>query len=160
MSTELIMIGFDDTRTVFLARAALARQHEGFGMATEDAAMVLRTDDGSITVHQGLSRDGERNAPSTFWETMADLLFVPESSESSVAEARSEMRDAVGFDTASTSRAVNQLKRCKTALLVRARGLAQRESVFGLLQGFEGVVVRLLLGPECQLTDSPEGEGR
>jgi uncharacterized membrane protein len=143
MSNELIVIGFNDKSTVFLARAALARQHEGFGMTTQDAAMVHRTADGRIIVDQGLSRDEQRNGPSTFWETMADLLFVPESSESSVAEAKSEKCDAVGFDTASISRAVNQLKLCKTALLVRARGLAQRESVLGLLQGFKGVVVRL-----------------
>ena len=142
-SNKIIVIGFDDKSAVFLARAALARQHEGFGMTTQDAVMVHRAADGRITLDQGLNYDEQRSVPSTFWETMADLLFAPESSESSVAETKSEKCDAVGFDTESISRAVNQLKLCKTALFVRPRDLAQRESVLGLLQGFEGVVVRL-----------------
>jgi uncharacterized membrane protein len=161
MLNELIVIGFDDTHTIFLVRAALARLQEGFGMATEDVAMVLRADDGSITVQQGLKRAADRNTSSTFWGTLADVLFAPESSGSSSARVMSEKRATVGMDTISTSCVVSQLTLCKTALLVRTRGLARRETVVGLFQGFKGVIARVQLGPEGQLSccaELPDGQ--
>jgi hypothetical protein len=72
MSNELLVIGFDDTSTVFLARAALARQHEGFGMATEDAAMVLRT-----TVNQQPTKIMKTSHRTRFALAGAAILAMP-----------------------------------------------------------------------------------
>jgi uncharacterized membrane protein len=46
---EIVVAGFGDTQTVFLARAALARLQKELGMTTEDMAMVLRGVDGELT---------------------------------------------------------------------------------------------------------------
>ena len=75
------MTGFGDTQTAFLARATLARLQRELGIATDELAMVLREADGSIAVQQILIRDTGRNKSSTFWGTLADLFFTPESSE-------------------------------------------------------------------------------
>jgi uncharacterized membrane protein len=134
--TELIVTGYGDVYTVFLARAALARLQEELGMTTDDVAMVLRGADGNVALQQTLNRHAGRNESSTFWETIADQLFAPESSPGSATGAESENRATVGIDPAFMSRVVNQLQLCESALLVRARGQAQREKVVGLLQGF------------------------
>ncbi len=141
--TELIVTGFDDAYTASLANAALARLQEELGMATNDVAVVIRRADGNIAVQQTLSRTAGRNESSTFWETLADQLFAAESSTGTATEAATGKGAAVGIDPTSASRVANQLRLCKSALLVRARGLAQREKVVGVLQGFDGELVRV-----------------
>ena len=143
--TELIVAGFDDTHTVFLARAALARLQKEAGMATNDVAIVLRGADGTVAVQQNLQRDAGRNESSTFWETFADLLFAPESSTGAATEAESGKGAAVGIDPMSASRVAKQLRLCRSGLLVLAKGLGQREKVVGVLQGFDGELARVPL---------------
>ena len=143
--TELIVAGFDDTHTVFLARAALARLQKEAGMATNDVAIVLRGDDGNVAVQQNLQRNADRNESSTFWETFADLLFAPESSTGTATEAVSGKGAAVGIDPNSVIRVADQLRLCKSGLFVLARDLAQRERVVGVLQGFDTELARVPL---------------
>ena len=114
-------------------------------MATNDVAIVLRGADGTVAVQENLQRDAGRNESSTFWETFADLLFAPESSTGTVTEAESGKGAAVGIDPMSASRVANQLRLCRSGLLVLARGLAQREKVVGVLQGFDGELARVPL---------------
>ncbi len=141
--TELIAIGFGDTHTVFLARAALARLlKEDLGMATDDVAIVLRGGDGNVAVQQTLSRDNGGNESSTFWETSADLLFTPESPVGEVTEEALEKCAKVGIDPASANLIFNRLQLCKSALLVRAKGLARLEKVIGVLRGFSDELSR------------------
>ena len=85
--TELIVTGFDDAYTACLTQAALARLQEELGLAMNDVAMVIRRADGNIALQQTLSRNAGRNEPSTFWETLSDQLFAPESSTGTVTEA-------------------------------------------------------------------------
>jgi len=143
--TELIVAGFGDTHTVFLARAALAGLQKETGMATNDVAIVLRGADGTVAVQENLERDAGRNESSTFWETFADLLFAPESSTGTATEAASEKVAAVGIDPISAIRVADQLRLCKSGLFVLARGLAQRERVVGVLQGFDTELARVPL---------------
>jgi len=143
--TELIVAGFDDTHTVFLARAALARLQNEAGMATNDVAIVLRGADGTVAVQQNLQRDAGRNESSTFWETFVDLLFAPESSTGTATEVASGKGAAVGIDPNSAIRVADQLRLCRSGLLVLARGLPQRERVVGVLQGFDTELARVPL---------------
>jgi uncharacterized membrane protein len=141
--TAVIVTGFDDAHTASLANAALARLHEELGLAMNDVAMIIRSADGKIAVQQTLGRNAGRNESSTFWETLADQLFAPESSTGTATEAASGKGAAVGIDPTSASRIANQLRLCKSALLVRAGGLAQSEKVVGVLRGFDGELVRV-----------------
>ena len=145
--SEIVVTGFGDTQTAYLARAALARLQKELGMATEDVAMVLRGVDGDVAVQQTLNRDTGRSELSTFWKTLVDQLFAPKLSAGTATEAASGQRTTIGIDPTITSRAANQLRLCESALLVRTSGLAQREKVVGLLQGFDGELARLPLEP-------------
>ena len=141
--SEIIVTGFGDTQTAYLARAALARLQKELGMAPEDVAMVLRGVDGRIAVQQMLHRDLGGSESSTYWDTIADLFFNPKSSASTAAKAASESCDIAGLDPAIVRQAANQFRLCESAILVRTSGLAQQETVVGLLQGFDGELARL-----------------
>ena len=141
--SEIIVTGFGDTQTAYLARAALARLQKELGVATEDVSMVLRGVDGDIAVQQTLNRDTGRSELSTFWKMLIDQLFAPELSAGTASEAASGKCATTGIDPTFTSRAANQLRLCESALLVRTSGLAQQEKVVGLLQGFDGELARL-----------------
>jgi len=141
------MAGFGDAYTVFLARAALARLQKESGLATDDVSMFLRDANGGVDVQNPLSRDADKNESSTFWETLADLFFAPESSVSTAAEDESGRCATVGIDPVVRSGVVDKFRSCKSVLLVRTRGMAQRERVVGLLQGFNGVMTCAPLEP-------------
>ena len=143
--TELIVNGYSDPYTAFLARAALARLQEELGIATNDVAMVLRGVDGDVSVQQTLNHSTGRNGSSTFWEVLSDLLFAPKSSAGAATEAVSEKCSTVGIDPILRKRVANQFGLCESGLLVRTRGLTQREKVVGMLQGFNGELTRVPL---------------
>jgi len=144
--TELVAIGFGDTHTVFLARAALARMlKEDHGMAIDDMAIVLRGTDGNVAVQQTLDRDAGRNDSSTFWDSSADLLFAIESPVGKATEETLEKCAKVGIDPASANLVFNQFQLCKSALLVRTKNLARLEKVIGVLRGFGGELARVPL---------------
>ena len=144
---EIIVAGFGDTQTAFLAHATLARLQRELGMATHDVAMVLREADGRIAVQQMLLRGTVKNESSTLWDTLADLFFTPESSAGTAVETVSEKCATVGVNPTFMSRIVNQYRLCEPALFVRTRGLTQREKVVGVLRGFDGELTRLPLEP-------------
>jgi uncharacterized membrane protein len=144
---EIVVAGFGDTHTAFLARAALARLQKELGMATQDVAMVLRGADGDVAVQQTLRRDTGRSELSTFWKTLVDQLFAPELSAGTASETASGKCATTGINPTITSRAANQLRLCESALLVRTSGLAQQEKVVGVLRGFDGELTRLPIEP-------------
>jgi uncharacterized membrane protein len=144
VETDVIVVtGFGDIPTAFLALATLARLQRELGMATDDLALVLREADGSIAVQQTLLRGTGRNESSALLEALAYLFFAPESSAGTAVETVSEKFVSIGIDPTFTSRTVNQFRLCKSALLVRTRGLAQQEKVVGVLQGFDGELTRV-----------------
>ena len=145
VTDEIIVTGFGDTQTAFLALATLARLQRELEMATDDLALVLREVDGDIAVQQTLLRGTGRNKSSVLWNTLAYLLFTPESSVGTAVETVSKKCATVGIDPTVMSRIVNQFRLCESALLVRIRSLAQREKVVGVLRGFGGELTRVPL---------------
>jgi uncharacterized membrane protein len=143
--TELVIAGFGKLHTAYLARAALARLQEQFGIATVDMAMVLRGADGGVSVQQTLNRDARRNGSSAYWEILADLFIIPDLQADAATGATAEKCATIGVDPAFASSLSNQLRLCESVVLVRTRDLAQREKVVGLLQGFDGEVLRVPL---------------
>jgi uncharacterized membrane protein len=145
--TELIVTGFGNTHTVFLARAALARLQDELGMAVDDVAVIVRGVDGDVTVQQALNRNTGRNGASVFWDTLADLFFTPLSSACTDAVETSEKHATTGIDQNITRPMVNRFRSYESALLVRTSGPLQREKVVGVLQGFNGELTRVPLEP-------------
>jgi uncharacterized membrane protein len=145
--TELVVSGFGNTHTVFLARAALARLQDELGMAVDDVAVIVRGVDGDLTVQEAINRDTDRNGSSAFWGTLADLFFAPLSSACTDAVETLEKYATTGIDPNFTRPIVNRFRSYESALLVRTRGLSQREKVVGVLQGFNGELTRVPLEP-------------
>jgi uncharacterized membrane protein len=145
--TELIVTGFGNRHTVFLARAALARIQDELGMAVDDMAVIVRGVDGDLTVQQALNRNAARNGTSAFWETLADLYFTPSSSASTDTVETSEKHATTGIDPNFTRPMVNRFRLYESALLVRTSDPSQREKVVGVLQGFNGELTRVPLDP-------------
>ena len=145
VTDEIIVTGFGDTQTAFLALATLARLQRELEMATDDLALVLREADGDIAVQQTLLRGTSRNKSSVLWNTLAYLLFPPESSVGTAVETVSKKCATAGIDSTVMSRIVNQFRLCESALLVRTKNLSQREKVVGVLQGFGGELARVPL---------------
>lgn len=145
--TELIVTGFGNTHTVFLARGALARLQEELGMAVDDVAVIVRGADGDLTLHQALNRNADRNESSAFWENLADLFFTPLSSARTGVVGTPEKYATIGIEPGFTRPIINRLRLCESALLVRTRGPSQREKVVGVLQGFDGELTRVPLKP-------------
>ncbi len=145
--TELVVTGFGNTHTVFLARAALARLQDELGMAVDDMAVIVRGADGDLTVQQALNRKAARNRASAFWDTLADLFFAPLSSASTDAVETSEKHATTGIDPNFTRPIVNRFRFYESALLVRTSDPSQREKVVGVLQGFNGELTRVPLEP-------------
>ena len=144
---ELVVTGFGNTHTVFLARAALARLQDELEVALDDVAVIVRGVDGDLTVQQALNHHAARNGASAFWETLADLFFAPLSSAPNDAVETSKKCATIGIDSSFTKPIVNRLRSCESALFVRTRGPLHREKVMGVLQGFNGEPMRVPLEP-------------
>jgi uncharacterized membrane protein len=149
MSNELIAIGFDDTRTVFLARVALARLQKELGLSVHDMAIVTREADGGVAVQQVVNLGDRAQESSTIWEVLANLIFTPGPSIDTVSDVELA-RFAIGdIDRALTSRIAEQFRLRESALLVLVKSLPVREQVLGVLNGFQGETVRMPLPNEA-----------
>lgn len=115
----------------------------------DDVAIILQGADGQIALEQTRNQGTGRDESSTLWEMFADLLFAPESSKGTAAEAALEKFAAAGIDSAFMSRGANldRIRLCKSSLLARTKDNAQRERVIGLLQGFNVELARVPLRP-------------
>jgi uncharacterized membrane protein len=142
MSDQIIVIGFDDPHTSFLARAALARLQKELGLPSHDLATINRGKEGEVDVHQSTNIGGGMDGRAAFWKALADLLFTPGLSAGTASDASSAIVAEIGIDRAFTSRAAEQLRSSKSALLVLVRGVAMREQLLGVLHGFQGEIMR------------------
>jgi uncharacterized membrane protein len=146
--SELIVSGFDDAHTAFLARAALARLQKELGLSVYDLAMVTRGEDGRVAVQQVVDLDGSAGEGAILWETWADLLFTPGKSTGTAGAAALAKGGVVAIDPALASRVAEQFRSHASALLVLVRSRVGRDQVLGVLQGFHAEIARVPLTGE------------
>lgn len=159
---ELIVAGFDDAHTAFLARAALARLQETLCLPGHDVVTVTRSDGGRAAVQEIFSLSGNEETHMTFWKTLVPLFFAPEPPADKVDDALSAQLAAVGIDSTSRHRVVQEVGQCNSALLVMAREPAMRDHVLGVLRGFRAEIaqVRLTISrPDVLLATDPPSSG-
>lgn len=146
IATELIVTGFHDTQTAFLARAAIAKMQSELEMAMDEVATVTRGKEGSISVQQSLNRDATKNEVSEFWETLSDLLFAFDSPTEKTTEATCRKCVSAGITPTNMCRVSSTLRESSSAIFVRVKDLTQHEKICGLLQGFRGEFTQISLG--------------
>lgn len=138
--SDLIVAGFGDAHTAFLARAALARLQGELSLPGHDLAVVTQEEGGETTLREAVSLSGAREMHPTFWKTLVSLLFAPGPSTGAGSDATSAKLAAIGIDTTFRSQLVEQVQvRAETsAVLVLVTGPAMRDRVLGVLRGFQG----------------------
>lgn len=144
--TDLIIAGFADTHTVFLARAALARlQEDEFGIKWNDVTIALWGADGHVAVQQVPGRSAEDREVAENWENLANLLFASRQFVDHSGKRTSGKDKTSGIDPTSADRIHSRFARCKSALLVRTRDTLQSEQVVSVLRGLRGTLAKLPL---------------
>jgi uncharacterized membrane protein len=139
--SNLIVAGFNDAHTAFLARAALARLQKDLSLPGRNLAVMTREEGGEIVLQEAISLGGERAGRPTYWETLVRLLFAsgPLTGESS--DAASAKLAAMGIDAAFRSHFGKQIRDDTSILLALSTGPVTRDKVLGVLHGFQGKVV-------------------
>ena len=140
--SNLIVAGFNDAHTAFLARAALARLQRGLSLPGHDLAVVTRDDGGEIALQEAIGLSGEGEMHPTFWKTLVDLLLAPGPSTGTGRDPTSAKLAAIGIDATFRSHLAEQVRANTSALLVLVPGPAIRDHVLGVLRGFQGEVMR------------------
>ena len=140
--SDLIVAGFNDAHTAFLARAALARLQSELSLPGYDLAVVARTEGGQVTLQEAVDLGDERNMYPSFWKTLVSLIFAHGPSTGESDDARSAKLASIGIDGTFRSRIAEQLQCESSALLVLVTGPAIRDRVLGVLRGFQGEIMR------------------
>ena len=139
--SALIVAGFDDAHTAFLARAALARLQTELPLPGHDLALVTWAKGGEIALQEAIDLSGERKMHPTFWKTLVNLLLAPGPSMGTGGDATSAKLTAIGIDATFRSRLVEQVRAETATLLVLVTGPAIRDQVHGVLRGFQGKIM-------------------
>jgi uncharacterized membrane protein len=142
--SELIVAGFEDAHTAFLARAALARLQKEIGLNGHDVAVVSREENGEVTVREAIDLNGRRALHEAFWKTLAGRLFAAPPSRFDGDETPSGGLAAIGIDDRFIADVENTVVPGSSALLVLVSETT-RDRVLGLLRGFGGKTKRCRL---------------
>jgi uncharacterized membrane protein len=152
---HLIIAGFDDAHTAFLARAALARLQRELSLPGHDLAVVTREEGGEIALQEALGLSGEREMHETFWKTLVNLLLSPcppTASTGTGDDAASAKLAAIGIDATFRAHLAEQVRAETSALLVLVTRPATRDRVLGVLRGFQGEIMRTeLMGDDREM---------
>ena len=154
--TELIISGFEDAQTAFLARAALARVQMDPTLRTQDVAVVTRAESGEVAVHQAVASADRGRDEKTFWESLADVLFSPSPALGNISESASRNLTAVGIRLDALRRLAEGLHPCNSALLALTHEPTSRDRVLGVLHSSRGRTVQMTLTGKETLAPDPK----
>lgn len=140
--SDLIVAGFDDVHTAFLARAALARLQSELSLLGHDIAVMTREADGQTTLQEAIDISGEQEMQPTYWKTLVSLLFASGPSTDAGGNTTSAKLAAIGIDETFRSRFAKQIRAETSAILVLVSGPVIRDQVLGVLRGFQGEIMR------------------
>jgi len=142
--SELIVAGFEDAHTAFLARAALARLQKEIGLHGHDVAVVSREENGEVTVREAIDLNGKQVLHEAFWKTLAGRLFMAPPDGIDSSEPPLTGLASIGIDDRFIAEAGKRVGPGSSALLVLVSETT-RDRVLGLLRGFGGKTKRCRL---------------
>jgi uncharacterized membrane protein len=143
--SELIVAGFDDIQTAFLARAGLARLQKDLPLSGHDVAVVSREEDGRLTVREAINLNGEEATLHSFWRSLVtQLFFHSQPKGKDLADIHSAKLASIGIDDSFVANIENVFPYGASAVLVLA-SVPARDQVLGVLRGFQGRISRTTL---------------
>jgi uncharacterized membrane protein len=145
LDIELVIAGFDDDHTAFLARSALARLRTEINVDGHDLAVVTRESDGAVILREDVDLDAEQDGRPSFWSTLVGLLLSEGEEQGDRAESTPSARlHAVGIDEIFVAQIRHTIKPGDSAVFVLARA-ATRDRVIAVMRGFRGRVQSISL---------------
>jgi uncharacterized membrane protein len=148
--SELVVAGFEDAHTAFLAGAALARMQKDLALNRQDVAVVTREESGAVSVREAVEIASAPAQHKAFWQTLVGLLLPapgPEG-EDDAAEASARLA-SIGVDETFASCVAKTVRPDTSAVMVLATSDA-RDRVIGILRGFKARIARGRLVGEDQ----------
>ena len=139
---ELIVAGFEDGHSAFLARAALARLEKELPISGCDVAVVSRGEEGDVTLREDVELNGRIALHEAFWKTLVDILFFPDLPAS--AETSLGRLAAIGIDEQFIADTEKTVAPGSSAILIVVSP-ATRDRVQGVLRGCGGKTRRIRL---------------
>jgi uncharacterized membrane protein len=151
MSDLLVVAGFEDAHTAFLAGAALVRMQTDLALEKQDVAVVTREKNGAISVREAVEIVSGAEHHKAFWQTLVGLLLPASGPEASDGTAEASARLAsIGIDETFTCRVAKTVRLGTSAVMVLASRDA-RDRVIGILRGFRAHIEKTpLLGEQRQ----------
>ena len=135
--SDLLVAGFDDAHTAFLAGAALARMQQDLALDRQDVAVATREESGAISVREAVEVASGAEHHKAFWQTLVGLLLPASGPEETDDAAEASARLAsIGVDETFASCVAKTVRPDTSAVMVLATSDA-RDRVIGILRGFK-----------------------
>ena len=149
--SELIVAGFADPHTAFLASAAFERLRDEIMTEGPGVAVVVRHMDGRITVRESIDLWTDANNHEALWRSLAGKIFaaLPQP-DTTTAIDPGDALPALGISE-NFLREVDAVVTPETAAVIVACKAGERERIAGLLRGFGARLARTqLIGDDPQ----------
>ena len=149
MMSELIVAGYDDAHTAFMASAALARMEKELALNRRDIAVVSLEEDGEASVREAINLTVGKELHETLWKTLTGLLFSGSPADDSEnADTTAARLSAIGLDDEFVAGIAKTVKPGTSAVLVLTNTSTTRNRVIGILRGFKGRITKARLNCE------------
>ena len=147
MSSNLVVIGFDDEHTAFAMRAELAKMQKEYLIDMEDIVVVTKDEKDKVKLHQAVNLTASGAVGGTFWGMLIGMLFLNPLLGAAVgagAGALSGKLSDIGVDDNFMKQLGETFTPGTSALFVLVRK-ATPDKVLEGLKGFKGKVIQTSL---------------
>jgi uncharacterized membrane protein len=147
MSSNLVVIGFDDEHTAFAMRAELAKMQKEYLIDMEDVVVVTKDEKDKVKLHQAVNLTASGAVGGTFWGMLIGMLFLNPLLGAAVgagAGALSGKLSDIGVDDNFMKALGETFTPGTSALFVLVRK-ATPDKVLEGLKGFKGKVIQTSL---------------
>ena len=147
MSSNLVVIGFDDEHTAFAMRAELAKMQKEYLIDMEDVVVVTKDEKDKVKLHQAVNLTATGAVGGSFWGMLIGMLFLNPLLGAAVGAGAG----AIGGKLSDIGISDNFMKELGEALTPGASALfvlvrkATPDKVLEGLKGFKGKVIQTSL---------------
>ena len=157
MSSELVVIGFDEEKSAFELEKALKSLQKQKVLKMEDIAVVTQSEDGDMKLHQSLM-----TAAGTiwggFWGMLIGFIFLNPVAGGVVGAGLGSLRGML-FDVSDEAQFIGEVRELiqakKAALFIRLEEVSNEEKVFEAISPFKGELLKsnLIADDEAKLRE-------
>lgn len=150
--SKLIVVAFNDETTAFTLRDRLLELQKEHIVSLEDAAVVIRKQDGKVKVKQVTSLTGAGALGGAFWGMLIGLLFLAPWLGMVVGAAAGALSGAasdIGVDDKFIKEVGNQIEPGHSAIFMLIKE-ATEDKLMKEFENFDGTVIQTSLSDESE----------